>query len=85
MCPMYVALHEVTQHVAWLYSVYTEHAQMAVVSHCTSHVKPNSAVSMPLKMGLYTVLKPCLKGENTNIPKMISNLKKSKNVNLFQN
>ena len=43
MRPMYVALHEVTRHVAWLYSVYTEHAQMAVVSHCTSHVQPNTA------------------------------------------
>ena len=35
-------------------------------------------------MGLYTVLKPCLKGENTNITKKISNLNFSKNINFFQ-
>ena len=36
-------------------------------------------------MGLYTVLKPCLKGENTNITKNdLKFLKKSKNINFFQ-
>ena len=36
-------------------------------------------------MGVYTVLKPCLKGENTNITKNDLKLKEnSKNINFFQ-
>ena len=36
-------------------------------------------------MGLYTVLKPCLKGENTNITKNDFKYNFSKNINFFQN
>ena len=35
-------------------------------------------------MGLYTVLKPFLKGENVDITKNDLKLKKSKNINFFQ-
>ena len=35
-------------------------------------------------MGLYTVLKPCLKGGNINITKNDLKLNFSKNINLFQ-
>ena len=35
-------------------------------------------------MGLYTVLKPCLKGEDTNITKKVSTLNFSKTINFFQ-
>ena len=34
-------------------------------------------------MGLYTVLKPCLKGENTNITEKILSLNFSKNIHFF--
>ena len=35
-------------------------------------------------MGIYTALKPCLKGENINITKKALKLIFSKNVNFFQ-
>ena len=64
---------------------YAQSTGAVISGRYTSHIVHLIFNNVCLKMGLYTVFKPCLKGENTNITKNDLRFKKnSKNINFFQ-
>ena len=63
---------------------YAQSTGVVISGEYTSHILYLIFNNMCLNMGLCTVLKPCLKGGNTNITKNDLKLNFSKNINLFQ-